>query len=199
MKQLIIFLLLVIIILIGYGKYNQYKRYNSPEVDYTTDLTLYLENHNEEIVKNYYDAVENLNSFVMMQWSANGIDVRTPKEDDAETKLAVDAYSKKLAYIKYLESKLSKKNTAISDLKNGNKEEIKKIKSLFSPSTKLYNGKKNPLTFEVQKQLVKLGYKIKIDGVYRFETLNAIKNFEEKNNLLADGYLDMLTIEKMFE
>ena len=199
MKQLIIFLLIVILVLIGYGKYNQYKRYNSPEVNYITDQVLYLENHNPEIVKNYYDAVENLNSFVMMQWTANSIDVRTPKNDDAETKLAIETYAKKLAYIKFLELKLSKKESAEINLNNNSKKEIDKIKGLFDPCLKLYNGQKNPLTFEIQKRLVKLGYKIKIDGVYRFETLNAIKNFEEKNNLLADGYLDLLTIETMFE
>jgi hypothetical protein len=217
MKQLIIFLLIVIISLIGYGQYSQYKRYNSPEVNYTTDTVLNLESQNQEIVKNYYDAVENLNSYIMMQWSANGIDVRTPEDDGAETKIAVDAYNKKIAYIKYLEEKLSKTdeftNNKASDfetntLKNGGlnlvsststKSEVEKIKSLFNPCIKLYNGQKKPLVYEVQKQLVKKGYKVKIDGVYRFETLNAIKKFEESKNLLADGYIDVLTLEKMFE
>ena len=218
MKQIIIFLLVVILILIGYGQYNQYKRYNSPEVNYTTDRILNLENHNPEIIKDYYDEIENLNSFVMMQWSANGIDVRTPEDDDAETKIAVDTYSKKLSYIKYLEDKLTKTEeelitNQVSDFEKNEfeKEEInlvssdknvidvEKIKSLFNPCIKLYNGQKNPLIYEVQKQLVKKGYKIRIDGVYRFETLDAIKTFEEINNLLADGYLDMLTLELMFK
>jgi hypothetical protein len=210
MKQIIIFLLLVIIALIGYGKYSQYKRYNSPEVNYKTETVLNLDNQNPETIRDYYDAVENLNSYVMMQWTANGIDVRTPEDDDAETKIAVDTYSKKISYIKYLEEKLSKpfnENSSL-DTKNLNKinlvssdksDKIAKIKSLFNPCVKLYNGQKNPLIFEVQKQLNKLGYKVETDGVYRFETLEAIKSFEEKNDLLIDGYLDVLTLEMMFE
>ena len=61
------------------------------------------------------------------------------------------------------------------------------------------NGEKNAIIYEVQKRLVSLGDSIKIDGVYRIETLNAIKNFETKNNLLADGYLDVLTIDLLFK
>lgn len=213
MKQIIIILLIIIAVLIGYGQYSQYQRYNSPEVNYTTDRVLSLEQQHPEDVKNYYDAIENLNSYIMMQWSANGIDVRTPEDDDPETKIAVDTYTKKLAYIKYLEDKLSAENTIASEFETNtnssgnnvnlastnNTDKIAKIKSLFNPCVKLYNGQKNPLIFEVQKQLNKLGHQVKIDGVYRFETLNAIKTFEEKNNLLADGYVDALTIEMMFQ
>jgi peptidoglycan hydrolase-like protein with peptidoglycan-binding domain len=46
---------------------------------------------------------------------------------------------------------------------------------------------------------VALGDDIKIDGIYRIETLNAIKDFEEKNNLLVDGFIDPLTLELMFK
>jgi len=209
MKQIIIFLLVIIVALIGYGQYSQYKRYNSPDVNYTTDRVLKLDNQNPEVLKNYYDAIENLNSFVMMQWSANGIDVRTPKDDDAETKIAIDTYSEKLSYIKYLENKLAVDSNSVSNFETNSvnatnlnltsTNKIAKIKSLFNPCIKLYNGQKNPLIFEVQKQLNKLGHKVKLDGVYRYETLNAIKKFEGENNLLADGLLDNLTIEMMFQ
>ena len=78
-------------------------------------------------------------------------------------------------------------------------EEFAKIKNLYNPNVNLYNGEKNAIIYEVQKRLVSLGDSIKIDGVYRIETLNAIKNFETKNNLLADGYLDVLTIDLLFK
>ena len=94
MKQIIIFLLIVIAAIIGYGKYNQYKRYNSPEVNYTTDKMIDINYHDKEVVLKYHRAIENVNSFVMLQWSANSIDVRTPEDDDVETKVAVEMYSK---------------------------------------------------------------------------------------------------------
>ncbi|MBT4412920.1 MAG: peptidoglycan-binding protein [Polaribacter sp.] len=80
-----------------------------------------------------------------------------------------------------------------------NREKFSKIQSLFDPNINLYKGEKNAIIFEVQKRLVTLGYNITIDGVYRIETLKAIKTFEEKNNLLADGYIDALSLELLFK
>jgi peptidoglycan hydrolase-like protein with peptidoglycan-binding domain len=60
-------------------------------------------------------------------------------------------------------------------------------------------GDKSALIFEIQKQLNQNGFEVKIDGVYKLETLNAIKNFEEKNNLFIDGVLDVLTLDVLFE
>ncbi len=212
MKQIIIFLLVIIALLIGYGKYNQYKRYSSPEINYKSDKNIDVSYHNQELLINYYEAVETLDSYVMLQWSANKIDVRTPEDDDIETKIAVENYAKKLAKVHYYEAilenstKLKEKgldNNAIKFLEttgtdfNTHQRKLKteKIKNLFNSNVKLYNGEKNAIIYEVHKELHRKGDTITVDGVYRIETFNAIKAFEEKNNLLADGYLDDLTLE----
>lgn len=216
MKQIIIFLLIIILALIGYGKYSQYKRYNTPEVNYKTDKKIDVNYHNQEFLYNYYKALEELDSYVMLQWTANGIDVRTPEDDDNQTKIALETYAKKRAKVNYyeaiLENSFNLKQKGLSnievktieeegiDLKTfKEQEEFAKIKNLYNPNVNLYNGEKNAIIYEVQKRLVSLGDSIKIDGVYRIETLNAIKNFETKNNLLADGYLDVLTIDLLFK
>jgi uncharacterized protein YlzI (FlbEa/FlbD family) len=216
MKQIIIFLLIIIAALIGYGKYSDYKRYNSPETAFQTTKNIDVNYHDKKVVFDYYNAVEDLNSYVMLQWTTNGIDVRTPEDDAVETKAAVKTYADKKAKIAYYEAlleqskKLKEKGLSNAEIQflevNGmnyetqkKNQRIEKIKSLFNTSVKLYNGEKNAIVYEVQKELVKKGYDIQIDGVYRIETLNAIKSFEEKNNLLADGYLDSLTIELLFQ
>lgn len=216
MKQIIIFLLIIILALVGYGKYSQYKRYNSPEVNYTTDVKIDETYHDREFVLNYHEAIEDLNSYVMLQWTANDIDVRTPEDDDIETKNAVETYAKKLAKVKFYEQilntsynlkqkGLSNKEVQFLEENGLNIETYKKqqkvetIKKLFNKNINLYNGEKNAIIYEIQKRLNTLGYSIQIDGVYRIETLNAIKSFEEKHNVLADGYLDDLTLELMFE
>jgi murein L,D-transpeptidase YcbB/YkuD len=216
MKQLIIFILLIIAGLIGYGKYSEYKRYNSPEINYKTDKKLDINYYNQELVLNYFEAIESLDSYTMLQWSANNIDVRTPEEDTNETKIAVDAYAKKLAKVNYYETKLENslqlkdkglsnkeiqfiEETGLDFESYKRKENFEKIKSLFDPKIKLYKGETNSIVFEVQKRLNELDYKLKIDGVYRIETLEAIKEFEEKNNILADGFIDALTLELMFK
>lgn len=216
MKQLIILLLLIIAFIIGFGKYQQYKRYNSPKVDYKTEKKLDLEYYNQELVLNYHKAIEDLNSFVMMQWTVNDIDVRTPEYDDEETKIAVAKYVDKLAIIKYYEVKLEKsaslKQSGLSnkeiqfleetgtDLKAyKHRQEVDKIKSMFNANEKMIYGQKSALIYEVQKRLVANGLDIKVDGLYKIETLNAIKIFEEKNNLFADGFLDVLTLDALFK
>ncbi|MEE9407750.1 MAG: peptidoglycan-binding domain-containing protein [Polaribacter sp.] len=215
MKQLIILLLLIIAFFIGFGKYKQYKRYNSPEVDYKTDKKLDFEYHNQELVMDYHTKVEDLNSFVMMQWTSNDIDVRTPEDDDNETKVVIKKYSKKLARIKYFENKLEKsaslKSKGLSnkeiqflektgtDLKSYKRsQEISKIKSMFNANERMIYGHRSALIFEVQKKLIANGYEIILDGIYKVETLNAIKSFEEKNKLFADGFLDILTLDALF-
>ncbi|MCL7763573.1 peptidoglycan-binding protein [Polaribacter sp. Z014] len=216
MKQLIILLLLIIACTIGYGKYKQYKRYNSPNVDYKTTKKIDTEYHNQEVVLNYYKAIENTNSFIKMEWTANDIDVRSPEDDSEKTKLAVKNYAEKLATIKYYESKLEK--SFLLKAKGLSNEEIQflektgtsykayqeslvntKIKSMFNANIKMNYGHKNALIFEIQKQLNKKGFEVSLDGAYKTETLNAIKTFEEKNNLFADGVLDVLTIDALFE
>lgn len=216
MKQIILFLLLIIALIIGYGKYSDYKRYSSPEVNYQSTKEIDVSYHNQETLLNYYESIENLDSYIMLQWSANEIDVRTPEKDDLNTKVAIDLYAKKLAKVKYYETVLNNslqlKEKGLSNIEikfieeNGidlktfrKRNRYEKIKSLFNSDVKLYNGEKNAIIYEVQKELNNNGANITLDGVYRVETLNAIKRFEEQNNLLADGYLDALTLELMFQ
>ncbi|MDD7914349.1 peptidoglycan-binding domain-containing protein [Polaribacter ponticola] len=215
MKQIIIFLLLIIVLLIGYGKYNQYKRYNTSEVNYKTDRKIDLEYHNKTLLLNYYEAIERVNNFTKLQWTANNIDVRTPENDDIETVSAIEKYSTKIGKVKYyeaiLENSLNLKKQGFTnkeiqfleekgiDLKTFNKKKkFEQIKNLYDPKINLYKGEKNAIIFEVQKRLNELDYSIKVDGVYRIETLKAIKDFEQKNNLLVDGFIDALTLELMF-
>lgn len=216
MKQIIIFLLLIVVFLIGFGKYNEYKRYNSPQIDYKSTKKIDLDYHNQELVINYHKAIEDLNSFVIYQWTTNSIDVRKPENDNEQTKLAVTKYADKLGIIKYYETKLENSNTLkkqgfsnkeIKILEETGKtanehissQKIIKIKSMFNTSKKLLFGGSSSLIFEIQKQLIKKGFKIKLDGVYKIETAKAIKQFETENNLFADGYLDILTLDAIFE
>lgn len=208
--------MVIIAALIGYGKYSQYKRYNSPESDYKSDKKVDLDYYDQEIVMNYYDAIEGLNSYVKMQWSANKIDVRTPADDDSKTKIAVDGYSKGLSKVKYYESRLERSsmlkekglsNQEIKTLENRGidfatfkkKANIDLIKSMFDPSTAIKTRDESTFIYEVQKKLVENGFDIRVDGIYWQETSDAIKSFEEKNQLFADGKLDALTVDLLIK
>ncbi|MBB4824151.1 hypothetical protein HNO89_001373 [Sporosarcina luteola] len=75
----------------------------------------------------------------------------------------------------------------------------------FEVSTSTWPGKYknnvNPVLYiddpnvrELQRNLNKLGYKLIEDGIYGEATIHAVKNFQSKNNLLADGVAGHLTV-----
>ncbi|WP_347174676.1 peptidoglycan-binding domain-containing protein [Polaribacter uvawellassae] len=215
MKQIIILLLVIIALFIGFGKYNEYKRFNTSEVNYKSDVALDFNYHNKDLIYRYLNEIESLNSFVISQKNANDIDVRSPEEDDEETKFAVKEYSEKLAKVKYYEAFLEQSNslkekglsneeiiylentgTSLTNYKI--QQSLNKIKSLFDATKKINYGQKGPLIFEVQKQLVANGIDVEIDGIYKIATKGGIKVFEERNGLYPDGILDILTIDALF-
>jgi hypothetical protein len=220
MKQLIILLLVVITLLIGFGKYNEYKRFNTEAISYKTSKEIDFNYHDKTMVLSYFEAIENLNSFTTLQWSLNSIDVRKPADEDDETIAAVKKYAKKLANVKFYEAilqnsfKLKKEgitnidiksielsSKTIAELKKENKNNTYKdlILNLYKTTKKANYGQRSELIFETQKLLVKSGLDIKIDGLYKIETSNAIKTFESKNNLFPDGRLDMLTLKTLLD
>lgn len=219
MKQILIALLLIILGIVGYGQYQQYQRFNSTEVNYTPSEAIDLDYHNQAVVLDYNEAVASLNSYVVVQWTVNDIDVRRPEDDDKLTKAAVDTYAKKMAKVKFYEALLVRsKKLKTSGITN---KEIKKIELLGSEiiknTTNTYSekviilfktearnktltvGDQGATVFEVQKILVKKGYNIPVDGVFKQVTFDAIKTFETQNNLYPDGKLDVLTLDYLLQ
>ena len=219
MKKILITILVVIVLIFAYNQYKDYKRFHPNNIDYKINESVDLDYYNQSVVYNYYDAVEALNGFVSMQWSANEIDVKSPEDDDRETQLAVNEYSKKLAKVKYYESKLVQSKTlkekgfTNADIKNyeaeglsleayNKKLEAEKFKNnlfLNLPITNLRNGQKSPFIYEIQKLLVKKGYEIPLDGIFKNVTRNALMDFEAKNNLFVDGNIDEMTLEALLK
>ncbi len=216
MKQIIIFLLVVILAIIGYGQYKQYQRFSLKNYEYKTSNNIDLDYHDKSTLYRYYEAIEGVNLYIGSQWSLNRIDVRSPKDEDAETKLAIDIYVKKLAKVKYYESQLEKsKALKVKGLSN---DEIKlfenesvtlkdmqkaeadaKIRSMFNNNSTLQLGERSAFVYELQKLLVNKGFEIPIDGVFKNITSNAILGFEEKTNLFPDGKIDLLTLEALLK
>ena len=81
---------------------------------YKTSQNIDIEYYNQDVVYNYFEAVQSLNGFAAMQWSTNEIDVKSPENDDEATQYIVEEYHKKLAKVKYYEAKLE----ASKQLKN---------------------------------------------------------------------------------
>lgn len=216
MKQIIIFLLVIILVIIGYGQYKQYQRFSLKNYEFKISDNIDLDYHDKDVLYKYFEAVEQINSFIASQWSANGIDVRSPEDEDGKTKLAVAEYAKKVAKAKFYEAQLEK-SKALKDKSLSNKD-IKfietdgitlsehqkaqadsKLMVMFNNNTNLKLGESSAFVYEIQKLLVKKGFDISVDGVYKNITSDAIKSFEVKNNLYPDGKIDLLTLEALLK
>ncbi|MFK7783893.1 MAG: peptidoglycan-binding protein [Crocinitomicaceae bacterium] len=217
MKNILIFLLGVIILILLYGQYSNYKRFKLENYEYKVEKGIDKGYHDKSFLFDYYEAVEDLNTYVKAQWSANGIDVRVPDVDDEENKAAAKIYSKKLAKVKYYEdqlllsAKLKKSGMSNADVKSFQEDGItladkinadrrNKILTIFGEvSNTVKLGDAGPLVCEVQKLLKLKGEEVVVDGVFKDMTARAIRSFEVKLGLYPDGRLDVFTLEKLLE
>ena len=198
MKQIIIFLLVIIVGLMGYNLYEKHKRFSLTDYEYKTPESIDVNKAKKEVLLNYFEAVEATNGYVITQWSANKIDVRHPKNDNAITEAAVIEYRKKLANVAFYEVQLLQSANKKQELPH--KKEFKKnpIKKLFyqSPnSNQLIMGESSALAYEIQRLLISKGARLELDGLFLIETFNALKAFEEKCGLFPDGKLDAITLD----
>ena len=173
--------------------------------------------HDKSFVLDYYEAIEDINSHVKAQWSANSIDVRVPEDDNEETKVAVKAYTRKLAKVKYYEgqlllsARLKKEGVNNADVKSYqddgitkgeklNQDRKERLFALFgNVSNTVKLGDNGPLVFEIQKLLKSKGQDVIVDGVFKEMTAKAILTFEQEQKLYPDGKLDVFTFEKLLE
>ena len=204
MKQIIIFLLILILVAIGYGQYSKYKRFSLTEYEYKVPESLDVGSADKGLLLDYYEAVETVNGYVITQWSSDRIDVRNPADDDEEELAAVSEYRKKLANVKFYETQLlnpsegEKPKEALSEKEH--KNQMAKGMYYANPTgNALRIGERSALVYEIQRLINEKGDSIKHDGLFNVETYNALKAFEEKNQLFADGKLDAITLEYLLK
>lgn len=218
MKQLLIFLLVIILGFITYDFYKDWKRFQSPNYHYTNDTAVDKNYHDQSVVMDYHNAITDLNAYVKLQWTTNDIDVRLPEYDDLETQIAVKEYAQKLGHVMYLEEKLTQsatykskgwdnskiiafENNQLSPELIAKKKQRELLQQLYKSERLISQriGAKSPLIFEVQKQLINKGYKIPLDGVFAKITISALADFETKNNFYPDGKIDELTFNALIK
>jgi len=195
MKQIIIFLLLIILGIMGFNLYSKYKRFSLKNYSYKSLENINITKENKPILLDYHRAIQDVNGYIITQWSAHNIDVGHPKKDNGIIKAAVAQYRDKLANVKYYESLL--KNTKQPKVDKTDAKRKRLLKVLLSDTQALRIGQSNAAVYELQKLLVKKGFDIPVDGFYKDITMNAIKAFEEKEKLFPDGKMDILTLNAL--
>ena len=201
MKQIIIFLLVIILGIIGYNLYNKYQRFSLENYEYKIPSDIDINNADRGDLLNYYEAIEAANGYLITQWSANSIDVRNPINDRETTVAAVNEYRKKLAAVGYYEALVKnpkKEEVEAPPSKLERKKEL--IKKMFKDNpNSIRLGEGSPMVYEIQRLLIDKGYQIEHDGLFKNQTFNALKSFEEKHGLFVDGKLDAITLSILLD
>jgi len=188
----------------GYNMYKKHQRFSPPNYSYTVPESIDANHPNKALFLDYHEAVSALDGYIITQWSTNDIDVRNPKKDNEETLAAVAGYRKKLANVSYFESQLT-----ASEIKKPRKIQLNAdaerkviVAEMFHANPSANNlrlGERSALVYEIQGLLIQKGNSITQDGLFRTETFNALKDFEEKNGLFPDGRLDALTLSALLK
>lgn len=203
MKQIIIFLLIVILAVIGYGQYSKFQRFSLKNYGYESPEGMDVSKANPKTLLDYHEAVEAVNGYVITQWSAHKIDVRNPKKDNEKTRAAVAEYRKKLAAVHFYEQQIALSATSDTTQESTSKTDPHKdlIREMFAAERpqSIRAGARGALVYEIQKLLIAQGYDIPLDGIYRSETINAIQNFEQEKGLYIDGVLDAITFHHLLD
>jgi hypothetical protein len=211
MKQLAIFLAIVILGAIGYNQFINYRRFH-PAKNYEIvannkiDLTYY----DKAFLNEYYRKIGDANSYALECWVDRGIDVRAPKKSNDITNKSVEKYNQLKADVNYFEAiliqsnELKTKGYSNSDIQEWqtsgvDPSKLKEFKQNNEVRESLMNtlksriwsvGDKGAGVWELQKLLKAKGYDMPVDGIFSTLTKEAILDFETKNNLYPDGVID---------
>ncbi|MDN5204476.1 peptidoglycan-binding domain-containing protein [Fulvivirgaceae bacterium BMA10] len=204
MKRLALIIITISLVVIAYFQYKKHQwKMNLVEYDYAVSKNIDANYYNPELVRQYYDNVFKLKTFVRSQWRNHGIDVLHPN-DDSESLDAVDYFNRLQSLTKSIESKLEHSKT-LKDQGFDNLAIQYIAEHGISPKNYglinnqdyigLQAGDLNANVWELQKILINQGYDIPKDGKFGPETESALKDLQEKNDMFPSGIVDRNTLK----
>lgn len=207
MKALFYIVIIICLPLLVWFQYHKYKRLNPPS-QYTGVIHQEIDKEyfDPDEVEAYYAGHEELGTYARHIWKKHGVDVLSDLDKEKQTEPYVKTFQKLKARQKILEDKLiessgfKKQGMSNDDIKEihegGDAGEIR-YKQLLNNKVLAKSGDKSSMVFEIQKELEKKGYQLSVDGEYRLETVEIIKDFQQKNGLFETGVVDALTLQKL--
>jgi len=209
MKRVFAFLILVLLGVIVFFQFKNYRKFSTPNAyDYTINTKeVDINYHDQKAVIEYFETATRLGNYAREQWLNYDVDVLFPEKDNIQSVNASTTYQKMLSRIKFLETRLiySQKmktqgfsNDAIAYIeKHGISEKQYAIHSIMEGKT-FRKGDKDAVIWEVQKLIHQKGNPIQIDGLYNEETEAAIKKIQAEKQVFPSGVLDESFVQLLF-
>lgn len=211
MKQLAILFAIIILSIIGYNQFVNYKRFNPPaNYQLKANSSIDVNYYDRPFLNEYYRKIAEVNTFVLKEWTDKHIDVRSPKKSNNASNAAVAQYQQMLADVQFYEAillqsaTLKTKGYSNADIQEWQQSgvdpsKLKEFKKNNEVRETIMNtlksktwtvGDKGAGVWELQKLLIAKGYEMPKDGIFSTITQSAIMDFEEKNDLFPDGVVD---------
>ncbi|MCF6361367.1 MAG: peptidoglycan-binding protein [Cyclobacteriaceae bacterium] len=211
MKKISVILLIVLLSTISFFQYVTYKRYNPPSnFNYAVNDSIDTNFYKPLLVQQYFENAYQIGSFARQLWYNKGIDINFLDEAKDESKNAIAYYKTLIATTQIIEKKLIRSSSLKKQGYNNNEieliiekgsspEEIKYEEAIakLMPLNHLKTGDIGEGVWDLQKKMVGKGYKIPQDGNFGMETYNALKDFQEKNNLYPSGIVNTTTLKEL--
>lgn len=192
-----------------YFQYSNWKRYN-PSTDYAYPIAegIDVNYFDAAMVTEYYGNAVEIGRFAREKYSNEGVDVLFPDNQDTEALTASKHYHNLIARNKLIEGKLK----ASTDLKSKGLDDAQtkmvieeglSIKHLSQNQNResylfIKLGDQGAPVWNLQKELLGLGYELPVDGSFGIETQRQLVILQEANNIYPSGVLDPDTFDLLF-
>lgn len=219
MKRLFYLVIIITLPLIAFFEIWSYYKHNvSADYDYEVNESIDPNYHNPEVVSRYYLNAKEVGNYARHIWKEHRVDVKMADMTDPEEKEFGRTYNSLIASAKHLENKLLKSaeqkekgmsNEEIARWEKGMQSSQPATPSQASASTSQLSTDINPIIAqigdnsatvrEIQDRLYKKGNEIRIDGIFREETKQAVAAFQKKRKLPETGIVDIETFLKLMK
>lgn len=208
MKNLFFLVVIITLPLIAFFQFQNWRKFHPPK-NYTEIPSTEIDTnyHNPELVMKYYTSIQQAATYARYCWKEHRVDVRSDYPADSKKQQFLLTYQNYLATAQMLKQKLTQ--SAQWKKQGYSNEEIQKMENMGEMPSELKQlitnkvlakiGDTNQMVYHIQRKLVERGYAMPIDGVFKSETEDALKNFQRDQSMFASGILDRITLERLFE
>lgn len=201
MKRLAFLLIIIALPILVYFQYSNYKRFHPPSAyEYAINDSIDVHYHDQVILQQYYKNAYEIGAFARSNWHTHNIDVRYPDQENEQARRAAEYYQQLLKTTAYLEDLLvySKElkqegfdNQQITEIE---KQGLSPRGFLMQQSGLLQGlerGNKGEAVWQLQKILRQKGYDLPVDGVFDVVTEDALKKYQQAEDLYPSGKVDI--------
>jgi hypothetical protein len=211
MKQLFYLICIIGLPLIVFFQYDKYRRHHPESVyAYPVSEEIDTDYHNPDKVLRYYQLTEEIGAYGRYCWKEEQVDVLRSDTSDPEAGPMTRRYQELIASARFLENKLEQSarwkqagynNEQIAQMELGlgfQSEEEQAMDKVLNNQVLARLNDQGSLVYEVQKKLEERGMDLRVDGIFRFETQQKVRAFQEAENLFPSGAIDLATMRRLW-